>query len=96
MNKAMKVALTALTTVGLVGGVTLAGASAAEAATVRDCKIIRGAWDNHMQQDHGDIYAYTNYNWWEETVLGQRDGVKFYGTTSASNIGKRPYWVAGC
>jgi hypothetical protein len=74
----------------------LLGVPAAQAATMSSCYIAAAGPDHHMGWRHGHIVASVDYNWVEEVFFGYRDGYRFFGTTDASKIDTRPYWIAGC
>lgn len=81
--------------VGLLATIILA-APAAQAATMSACYISAAGPDHHLPFRHGEVYASVDYTWAEEVFLGQKDGYRFFGTTSADKIDTRPYWVKGC
>jgi len=86
---------------GIAGAVTLVLTGlfvipSAQAATMSSCYIAAYGPDHHMGWRHGHVIASVDYNWAEEVFFGYRDGYRFFGTTDASKIDTRPYWINGC
>lgn len=70
MNKVKKTVTSALLAVGILFG----GASVANAAT-------SGYQYFNMGDGNCRVYAWTNYNWWEETFQGKKDSYIYLYTT---------------
>lgn len=80
----------------VLGAATAGLVPAAQAAQMYNCYIAGYGPDHHLPFRHGHITASVDYTWAEEVFLGQRDGYRFFGTTPASKIDTRPYWINGC
>lgn len=93
MRRVVSLALTCLLA---VVGVTFGLVPAAQAATMSACYIAAFGPDHHVGWRHGHVIASVDYTWAEEFFLGQRDGYRFFGITSADKIDTRPYWINGC
>lgn len=77
-----------------VAGVMVA--QPASAATMYSCYVAPSYGDNHNPGKHGDVFASVDYNWYEEVILRQVDGIKFFGTVGWDKVGTRPTWIKGC
>lgn len=71
-------------------------AAPAHAARMYSCYVAGSYGDTHNPGKHGDVFASVDYNWYEELVLRQVDGVKYFGSVGWDKVGTRPTWIAGC
>lgn len=85
-----------LLALGLVATATIMAAQHATAATMYSCYVAGSYGDTHNPGKHGDVFASVDYNWYEEVILRQVDGVKFFGTVGWDKVGTRPTWIRGC
>lgn len=66
-----------LISLGLVIGFTLTGAGVANAVTWTQGPVKWQAdyrWDPYAGKYYCGVWAYNDYDWWEETFQGKRDG----------------------
>lgn len=82
---AMTLAVSGLTGVGLVTDTTL-GAESANAASVSSCRLLDAGYGyvfyGPSSTGRYASYCYFNYDWFEEAVLGMRDGMKMVNVRS--------------
>lgn len=85
-----------LVALGLVACGFVMAAAPVHAATMYSCYVAPSYGDHHNPGKHGDVFASVDYNWYEEVILGQVDGIKFFGTVGWDKVGTRPTWIRGC
>lgn len=85
-----------VTALALVATAIVLIASPAHAATMYSCYVAPSYGDTHNWGKHGDVFASVDYNWYEEVILRQVDGIKYFGTVGWDKVGTRPTWIKGC
>lgn len=96
MRALLGLIVAALSTLALAAACIVAIAAPVHAATMYSCYVAPSYGDHHNPGKHGDVFASVDYNWYEEVVLGQVDGVKYFGTVGWDKVGTRPTWIRGC